>query len=133
MLGSVTLGETESVVLVTENVLDGVFGPEDSWALASQDSAKNVLHPAYSSSMEEHNWLLDQAYRVVEVDPSGRRLLLAPFDPGITRADEEIIPKYIEEIAKGFEIARPVRVVVDSGNGAGSTGAASGRRPSRPA
>ena len=103
-----TLGETESVVLVTENVLDGVFGPEDSWALASQDSAKNVLHPAYSSSMEEHNWLLDQAYRVVEVDPSGRRLLLAPFDPGITRAEEEEMNDHLK-VAR--EAARSGRTV----------------------
>jgi phosphomannomutase/phosphoglucomutase len=32
----------------------------------------------------------------------------------------EIIPAYIEEIAKGFRLARPVRVVVDCGNGVGS-------------
>ena len=33
--------------------------------------------------------------------------------------DKEIIPTYIEEIAKGFELARPVRVVVDAGTGQG--------------
>ncbi len=33
---------------------------------------------------------------------------------------EEIIPAYIEEIAKGFQLARPIRVVVDCGNGVGS-------------
>ena len=33
-------------------------------------------------------WLFEQAYQVMEIDPSGRRLVLAPFDPGITRAEE---------------------------------------------
>jgi phosphomannomutase/phosphoglucomutase len=33
---------------------------------------------------------------------------------------EETIPAYIEEIAKGFHLTRPIRVVVDCGNGVGS-------------
>ena len=33
---------------------------------------------------------------------------------------KQVIPAYIEEISKGFQLARPVRVVVDSGNGVGS-------------
>jgi phosphomannomutase/phosphoglucomutase len=37
-----------------------------------------------------------------------------------SRTDREIIPTYVEEIARGFELRRPIRVVVDSGNGAGS-------------
>jgi len=37
-----------------------------------------------------------------------------------SRVDEEIIPSYIQEIAAGFRLDRPVRVVVDCGNGAGS-------------
>ena len=69
--------------------MDGVYEPTDSWALASRDSARDVLRPAYSGTMEEHLWLFDQAYQVVEVDPSGRRLVIAPFDPGITRTAEE--------------------------------------------
>jgi phosphomannomutase/phosphoglucomutase len=37
-------------------------------------------------------------------------------------AHENVIPPYIEEVAKGFQLARPVRVVVDCGNGVGSLG-----------
>ena len=33
---------------------------------------------------------------------------------------KEVIPAYLEEIAKGFQLARPIRVVVDCGNGVGS-------------
>jgi len=37
-----------------------------------------------------------------------------------SRVEEEVIPSYIREISGGFSLARPVRVVVDCGNGAGS-------------
>ncbi|NNM06652.1 MAG: phosphomannomutase/phosphoglucomutase [Gemmatimonadetes bacterium] len=33
---------------------------------------------------------------------------------------QDVIPDYIAEVAKGFQLARPVRVVVDCGNGAGA-------------
>lgn len=36
------------------------------------------------------------------------------------RTEEDVIPAYIQEVSGGFELARPVRVVVDCGNGAGS-------------
>lgn len=88
MEGRATVDGVETVLMVTEGVMDGVFAVEDSWAIASSDSAGNVLQPGYASPMDEHNWLFEQAYQVVEVDPSGRRLVIAPFDPGMTRAEE---------------------------------------------
>jgi thiol-disulfide isomerase/thioredoxin len=88
MEGTVELDGIGAVMLVTENVMDGVFGPDDSWALASRDSAADILTPAYARSLDEHAWLFEKAYRVTRVDPSGRRLIVAPFDPGITRAAE---------------------------------------------
>jgi thiol-disulfide isomerase/thioredoxin len=89
MEGRVTLGETDAVVLLTENAMDGVFDRADSWALASADSADDVLLSGYSRPLEEHTWLFEQAYRVHEVDISGRKMILVPFDPGITRTAEE--------------------------------------------
>ena len=68
--------------------MDGVFAVEDSWAIASRDSAQDILQSGNARSMDEHNWLFEQAYQVVDVDASGRRLVIAPFDPGITRAEE---------------------------------------------
>jgi thiol:disulfide interchange protein len=56
--------------------------------LASRDSAADILTSPYARSLDEHAWLFEKAYRVTEVDPSGRRLIVAPFDPGITRAAE---------------------------------------------
>jgi phosphomannomutase/phosphoglucomutase len=37
-----------------------------------------------------------------------------------TQVEEKIIPSYVDEVASGFQLARPVRVVLDCGNGAGS-------------
>lgn len=37
-----------------------------------------------------------------------------------TLMEKDPIPSYISEVAAGFELARPVRVVVDCGNGAGA-------------
>ena len=89
MLGTAVLDGVEGVVLVTERVMDGVYGLDDAWALASADSAGNVLRAEHSRSMDEHAWLLENAYRIVELHPSGRRVVLAPMDPGITREEEE--------------------------------------------
>lgn len=97
MEGSVRLGVTDAVVLVTENVMDGVFAPDDSWALAPRDSAADLFTPAYARSLGEHAWLFDVAYRVTEIDPSGRRLYLAPFYPGMTRAEEMEMDDYLAE------------------------------------
>jgi len=108
MLGRVVLDSVEAVVLVTESVMDGVYGQEDSWALASADSAGDVLKPAYSRSMDEHAWLFEKAYEVWEIDPSGRRLVLVPFDPGITRAAEEVMN---DDLKVDREAARSGRTV----------------------
>jgi thiol-disulfide isomerase/thioredoxin len=88
MEGSTTVDGVEAVLMVTESVMDGVFAVEDSWAIASRDSAQDILQSGNARSMDEHNWLFEQAYQVVDVDASGRRLVIAPFDPGITRAEE---------------------------------------------
>jgi len=37
-----------------------------------------------------------------------------------TVTEMEIIPTYVQEISKGFQLQRPVRLVVDCGNGVGS-------------
>jgi thiol-disulfide isomerase/thioredoxin len=89
MQGTAVLNGVEAVVLVTESVMDGVYRPGDAWALASVDSAGNVLRAEHSRPVDEHAWLRERAYRVVDLHPSGRRVVLAPFDPGITREEEE--------------------------------------------
>jgi thiol-disulfide isomerase/thioredoxin len=89
MEGTVVLDGVEAAVLATESVMDGTYDRGDAWALASRDSAPDLLEPAYSRSLDEHAWLFEKAYRVEEIHPSGRKLILLPFDPGMTRAEEE--------------------------------------------
>jgi phosphomannomutase/phosphoglucomutase len=36
------------------------------------------------------------------------------------RTERDVLPAYVEEVASGFELQRPVKVVVDCGNGAGA-------------
>ncbi len=108
MEGTAVLDGIEAVVLLTESVMDGVFGPDEAWALASRDSASDVLDSDHSRSIEEHAWLFEKAYRATEVDPSGRRLVLTPFDPGMSRREEE---EMNDEMKVDREAARSGRSV----------------------
>lgn len=108
MEGRVTLDGVAAYVLLTEGVMDGVYGDGDAWALAGADSVADLFTPAYSRDVDEHAWLFEKAYRVREVDPSGRRLLLEPFDPGITRVAEE---EMNDELRVDREAPRSGRVV----------------------
>jgi thiol-disulfide isomerase/thioredoxin len=88
MEGPITLDGVDAVMLVTESAMDGIFSSDDAWALASADSAADIFNSGYSRSLEEHAWLYQAAYKVVQVDPSGRKAFVVPFDPGMTRAEE---------------------------------------------
>jgi len=49
------------------------------------------------------------------------RILAGRLVEGVGTVEErDVIPSYLREIASGFDLARPMRVVVDCGNGAGS-------------
>jgi hypothetical protein len=88
MEGRTMLDSVEAEVLVTENAMDGVFDTLDSWALAPADSADEVLGYQTAKPLSEYNWLLEKAYKVRSIDPSGRRIAIVPFDPGMTRTEE---------------------------------------------
>ncbi len=91
MEGRTVLDGVDAVVLVTESAMDGVYDQQDSWAVASADSAADVFLSEHARSLDQHNWLFERAYQVRAIDPSGRRVVLAPFDPGMTRAEEEVM------------------------------------------
>lgn len=88
MEGTLTLDGVDAVMLVTESAMDGIFLSDDAWALASADSATDIFNSGYSRSLEEHAWLFEAAYKVAQVDPSGRKAFVVPFDPGMTREEE---------------------------------------------
>ena len=97
MEGRVTIGGVDAVVLLTESVMDGVFDREDSWALASTDSTSNVYSVEHARPATRHAWLLDRAYEISELHPSGRRLVLRSFDAGMTRAEEAAVDDHLAE------------------------------------
>ena len=97
MEGRATINGVDAVVLLTESVMNGVFDREDSWALASVDSSANVYSHEYARPVERHAWLLDEAYEITDLHPSGRRLILAPFDPGMTRVEEAAVDDHLAE------------------------------------
>ena len=85
--GEVTLDGTKALVLLTEMRMDGVFDRNDSWALAVDEST--LLAPRISRRLSQHVWLGERAYRVTRIDPHGFTLVIEPYDPGISRAEEE--------------------------------------------
>jgi thiol-disulfide isomerase/thioredoxin len=95
MEGRATLGGVEAEVLVTENAMDGVYDTLDAWALAPADSADQVLGYKAERPLTDHAWLGEKAYEVTSVDPSGRRVVVAPTDPGITREAEAVMNDHL--------------------------------------
>ncbi len=84
------LFETDSlqgIILLTEMQMDGVYDSLDSWMLALKTNPKE-LYGASSRSCTDHAWIGDKAYKITEIDPSGRRAKLVRFYPGMTSAQE---------------------------------------------
>jgi thiol:disulfide interchange protein len=81
--------------------------------LASRDSAADILNAGYARSLEEHAWLFENPYRVTEIDPSGRRVLLAPFDPGMTRIEEAEMNDHLAVDRKAARSGRTVSFLHD--------------------
>jgi thiol-disulfide isomerase/thioredoxin len=108
MEGRANIGGVDAVVLLTESVMDGVFDGEDSWALASSDSSANVYSHEHARPAERHAWLLDRAYRLSEIHPSGRKLVLTPFDPKVTRAEEAAMDDHLAEDRRAARSGRTV-------------------------
>ncbi|MBL8725378.1 MAG: thioredoxin family protein [Planctomycetes bacterium] len=84
--GRAELGGVSTLVLVTEMELDGVITTADSWALATEP--KQLLS-AGPRALSQHCWLETKAWRAVQIAADGRHLLLEPFDPRTTEAEEK--------------------------------------------
>ncbi len=88
MQGTVDIGGTPALILLTEKRMDGVFDREDRWAIAPADKPQQLFDIKGARPVTRHAWLGDTAYRIEELHPSGRKLTLRRHDPGITRAAE---------------------------------------------
>ncbi|MBN1938934.1 MAG: thioredoxin family protein [Candidatus Aminicenantes bacterium] len=91
MEGAFRTGGAEAIegfVLLTESRMDGVFDREDAWSLAPAAEHKSLFESDNSFSCAGHAWLEEKAWRLVEIHPSGRKIVIEPFNPGLTRAEE---------------------------------------------
>ena len=84
--GTVTLDGKSAFVLITEMEMDGVFTTADSWALTTD---RKLLLSSGSRALSGHCWLEERAYRTVELAADGSRIVLEPFDPRTTEAEEK--------------------------------------------
>jgi len=73
-------------VLLTESAMDGIFTAADSWQIGADRAA---MLDGEARPLSTHNWLGERAFRITAFAPDGTSLAIAPFDPGITRAEEK--------------------------------------------
>lgn len=83
--GQVEVDGAPVVVQINDYVMDGRFTRGDAWRIG-RDVA-DVLAPPVRT-LERHDWLDGQAWRVVELDPHGRFVTITRFDPGVSEAEE---------------------------------------------
>ncbi|MEQ8768416.1 MAG: thioredoxin family protein [Planctomycetota bacterium] len=89
MEGAATFEETEIHIVIIESEMDGVIDARDSWALALADDRSSLYELKSARPMSEHNWAGDSAFIIESMTPSGRSLILRPFEPSMTREAEE--------------------------------------------
>ncbi len=115
--GEAMLDGVAASVLVTESKMDGIFDSGDSWSLAPKDEPEKLFSYKTALSIPEHAWLGEKAYRIKEIDPSGRKLTLVSFDPGISHAEED---KQKDTLAPDRNAAHSGKRVTFSHNFAGA-------------
>jgi len=86
--GSATIDGIETNILLTEGLMDGKIDTNDYWAISPKADLRGLYDYRNSRQITKHSWLNEKAYKIVEVHPSGRKLVIEPFDPGMTRMEE---------------------------------------------
>jgi thiol-disulfide isomerase/thioredoxin len=86
--GQTTINGIGANILLAEATMDAKIDTADQWSLAPSAAPKELYDYRSSRSLNDHAWLNDDAYRIVEVHPSGRKIILEAFDPGMTRVEE---------------------------------------------
>ena len=86
-VGELTVGEETVTVVLSDSNNDAVFGEGDWWELRSGDQ------PAKSNDMRrvgEFAWFGESAFKLEIENPFAGSVSLYPFDPGMTRAADEL-------------------------------------------
>jgi len=113
MEGTAKIDGIDAVVLLTESTMDGVFDERDYWALAVADSAATIFELDNARPAERHAWLGENAYSLIDIDPSGRRIVLVPFGAEVTRAEEAEIDDHLAEDRRAARSGRTVAFLSD--------------------
>jgi thiol-disulfide isomerase/thioredoxin len=90
MEGVFQMDTISGLILLTEMQMDGVYDTLDSWNLSFHLNP-NELYGSGSRSCMDHAWLGNRAFKLAEIDQSGRQVSLIAFDPGISKEEEEKI------------------------------------------
>jgi thiol-disulfide isomerase/thioredoxin len=87
MLGRGNFGKIDTYVMLVDMDLNGYFDAHDSWAIAPlrqgeklTSLSETLYAPDAAKKVSEQLWLHNIAYRLVEIDPSGRRLTIGLGD-----------------------------------------------------
>ncbi|MDA8988774.1 thioredoxin family protein [bacterium] len=75
------------MVALAESELDSIYMAEDLWALGR--TASELRSFQSFRDLDDHNWCGEEAWKIVDVHPSGLQISLRRFDPGVTRAEEQ--------------------------------------------
>ena len=86
--GKTKINQTDCLVLVSERKLDGIIDENDKWALAHANEPQPLYQSKHSQLITQHAWLGNNAYRIKEIHPSGRKLTIEPYDPNITKEED---------------------------------------------
>ena len=90
--------ETEDGVIrlmITESHMDGIFDRRDSWAISSDSLRSDLYQSKMAKGIDTHSWLVDQAFGIDSLLPSGRIAWIKKVDPQITREEEELANDYL--------------------------------------
>jgi thiol-disulfide isomerase/thioredoxin len=86
--GAAKLDGIDCLILVSEMKMDGMIDENDEWALAYANEPQKLYQLENTQSITQHAWLGNNAYRIKEIHPSGRKLTIEPFVPNITKEED---------------------------------------------
>jgi thiol-disulfide isomerase/thioredoxin len=106
--GKTRINQTDCLVLVSEMKMDGIIDENDRWALADVNEPEAPYLSKNTQLITQHAWLGNNAYRITEIHPSGRKLTIEPHDPNITK-EEDL--KRRDPYSEDREVARSGKTV----------------------
>jgi len=87
--GKVEINGIRALILLSEMNMDGVFDIDDEWVIVPADQPTDLYESKNTQSISQYAWLKEKAYRIKELHPSGRKIVLEQIDPGLTRKEDE--------------------------------------------